>query len=42
MVQNTTANGGIDRRESYHFHTLARETGAERRENGNYAKKWKQ
>ena len=38
-VQNTPATGGIDRGESYHFRTLARETGAEKRENGNYAGK---
>ena len=38
-VQNTPANGGIDRRESYHFRRLARETGAEKRKNGIYAGK---
>ena len=31
MVQNTPANGRIDRRESYHFHRLARETGGSQR-----------
>ena len=38
-VQNTPANGGIDLRESYQFRRLARETGAEKRQNGNYAQK---
>ena len=33
-VQNTPANSGIDRRESYHFRRLARETGAEKRKTG--------
>ena len=31
-VHNTSVNGGIDRREDYHFHRLARETGAEKRQ----------
>ena len=30
-VHNTPANGGIDRRESYHFRRLARETGPEKK-----------
>ena len=38
-IQHTTANGGIDRRESYHFRRLAREPGPEKRENGNSAEK---
>ena len=41
-VQNTPANGGIDRRKSYHFRRLARETEPEKRENGSYAKKYNQ
>ena len=38
-VQNTSANGGIDRRDSYHFHRLAGETRVEKRGNENYAEK---
>ena len=32
MIHDTPANGGIDRHGGYHFHRLARETGAEKRE----------
>ena len=39
MVQNTPANSGIDRRESYHVRRIARERGLRKRENGHYVKK---
>ena len=38
-VRNTPANGRFDRRESFHFRRLGTVTGAEKRENGNYAEK---
>ena len=34
-IQNTPANGGIDRRESYHFRRFARGMRQEKRESGN-------